>query len=463
MTVMVEAKPSGWDVFISHAFEDKEAIARPLADELRARGLRVWYDEFELRVGDSLRASIDHGLANCHYGIVILSPQFFEKRWAAEELNGLTARETADRSRLILPVWHLLDQGDIAAHSPMLADRFAARSDQELPDLVDQLLAAMDERVTASSQSNRRALSLSPPPATVELELIASGARLLDHLIGQHEGVFDVDDIEDEEHRELAVRVLDELQDLADIIGDLGFAQRDAATRRAQDLMVELLEADLLTSVGQYERRLTSKDSSPTLWRGVVVSVAPAAAIAARQRAGQERPSPTSGDQALVDELLGLLTRPSMRLIANEDFAMPWPERLTTPLSFLVHEYDEVEHRFADATLEERRQRLLQAAHHFLHQEAFNGFTSIVPGSRDGGWTPGAAEGDPHRQSVLERRRGILAPAAEDLLSAYDDLVTTASRAGYSIQAMTASRHPRVDEHDRQMRAIYDDDPQGDA
>ena len=451
---MVEAKPSGWDVFISHAFEDKEAIARPLAHELRIRGLRVWYDEFELRVGDSLRASIDHGVANSHYGIVILSPRFFEKRWPTEELNGLAARESADRSRLILPVWHLLGRGDVAAHSPMLADRVAARTDQEFPDLVDQLLAAMDERVTASPQGNRRALSLSPPPATVELELIASGARLLDHLIGQHEHVFDVEDIEDEEQRQLAVRVLDELRDLADIIGDLGLAQRHAATSRAQELMVDLLEAQLLTSVGQYERRLTSEDASPTLWKGVVVSVAPAAAIAARQRVGQEQPSPTSGDQALIDELLGLLTRPSMRLIANQDFSMPWPERITTPLSFLVYEYNEVEHRFADATLEERRQRLLQAANHFLHQEAFNGFQSTVPGRRDGGWTPGAAEGDSHRQSVLERRREILASAADDLRSAYDDLVTTASRAGYSLQAMTSSSHPRVDEHNRQMREI---------
>jgi histidyl-tRNA synthetase len=46
--------PSRWDVFVSHASEDKDAIARPLAKELRSRGLRVWYDEFELKIGDSL-------------------------------------------------------------------------------------------------------------------------------------------------------------------------------------------------------------------------------------------------------------------------------------------------------------------------------------------------------------------------------------------------------------------------
>jgi len=51
-----------WDVSISHASEDKDAIARPLVEAPRAKGLRVWYDEFSLKVGDSLRKKIDHGL-----------------------------------------------------------------------------------------------------------------------------------------------------------------------------------------------------------------------------------------------------------------------------------------------------------------------------------------------------------------------------------------------------------------
>lgn len=81
------------DFFISHASEDKEAVARPLADELKARGFRVWLDEFELRLGDSLRAKIDEGLRVSRFGVVILSPAFFSKRWPQQELNGLAARE----------------------------------------------------------------------------------------------------------------------------------------------------------------------------------------------------------------------------------------------------------------------------------------------------------------------------------------------------------------------------------
>lgn len=62
-----------FDVFISHAAEDKDAVVRPLALSLQQRGLSVWYDEFELRVGDSLRRKIDSGIARSRFGIVVSS------------------------------------------------------------------------------------------------------------------------------------------------------------------------------------------------------------------------------------------------------------------------------------------------------------------------------------------------------------------------------------------------------
>lgn len=66
-----------WDLFISHASEDKESFVRPLAHFLRELGLKVWYDEFTLSVGDSLSRSIDNGLARSRYGVVVISPAFF--------------------------------------------------------------------------------------------------------------------------------------------------------------------------------------------------------------------------------------------------------------------------------------------------------------------------------------------------------------------------------------------------
>jgi len=79
-------------VFICHASEDKEEVARPLAQELRSRDFRVWIDEAEILIGDSLRRKIDEGLASSRFGIVILSPSFFAKEWPQLELDGLAQR-----------------------------------------------------------------------------------------------------------------------------------------------------------------------------------------------------------------------------------------------------------------------------------------------------------------------------------------------------------------------------------
>ena len=137
-----EREKMDWDVFISHAWEDKESFARPLAKALEARGLRVWFDEFTLRVGDRLRRSIDHGLANSRYGVVILSPHFLEKEWPQKELDGLVARETTGE-KVVLPVWHNISADQIREYSPTLADRVAVSSDRGLEHIVSELLKVL--------------------------------------------------------------------------------------------------------------------------------------------------------------------------------------------------------------------------------------------------------------------------------------------------------------------------------
>ena len=82
-----------WDLFISHASEDKEDLVRPLAEELVKYGVNVWYDEFSLELGDSLTASIDKGLIDSKFGLLIISPAFFQKRWTEYELKSLLTKE----------------------------------------------------------------------------------------------------------------------------------------------------------------------------------------------------------------------------------------------------------------------------------------------------------------------------------------------------------------------------------
>src|SRR5688572_2886706 len=101
-----------FDVFISHASEDKDVVVRPLAVALQAAGLRVWYDEFELRIGDSLRRKIDLGLSRSSFGVVVLSQSFFSKGWPNYELDGLVTRAVSGEQEL-LPVWHNISKQEV--------------------------------------------------------------------------------------------------------------------------------------------------------------------------------------------------------------------------------------------------------------------------------------------------------------------------------------------------------------
>lgn len=120
----VEATPREWDVFISHATEDKGAVAEPLATALSEHGLRVWLDKTELRIGDSLRRKIDEGLASSSWGVVVLSRPFFAKEWPQYELDGLVTRQNSGE-QVILPIWHEITKDEIVRRSPSLADRVA--------------------------------------------------------------------------------------------------------------------------------------------------------------------------------------------------------------------------------------------------------------------------------------------------------------------------------------------------
>jgi hypothetical protein len=125
MNGMAEEKE--WDVFISHASEDKDSFVRPLAVALQSLGVSVWYDEFSLRLGDSLCRSIDKGLASSKFGLVVVSASFLSKPWPEYELRGLVAREV-NEGRVILPIWHGVNRKQVLAFSPPLADKIAIKT-----------------------------------------------------------------------------------------------------------------------------------------------------------------------------------------------------------------------------------------------------------------------------------------------------------------------------------------------
>lgn len=135
-----------YDVFISHATEDKEDVVRPLATALVSAGLRVWYDEFELRIGDSLRQKIDAGLTRSRFGVVVLSQQFFTKNWPQYELDGLVTRELTG-GQIILPLWHRITKSEVIAKSPSLADKVArSTADFTIEEIAREIVEVIRKR-----------------------------------------------------------------------------------------------------------------------------------------------------------------------------------------------------------------------------------------------------------------------------------------------------------------------------
>lgn len=131
-----------YDVFISHASEDKEAVVRPLANALVQHGLRVWYDEFELKIGDSLRRKIDKGLANSRFGIVVLSRDFIKKGWTNYELDGIISKAVSGE-QVMLPIWHEITKQEIIAYSPSLADKVARNTSSYTIDEIANEIAEL--------------------------------------------------------------------------------------------------------------------------------------------------------------------------------------------------------------------------------------------------------------------------------------------------------------------------------
>jgi Domain of unknown function (DUF1883)/TIR domain len=120
----VESGSETFDVFISHASEDKGTIVSSLATELTKQGLKVWYDDFTLRIGDSLRQKIDKGLAKSRVGLVVLSPSFVNKGWTNYELDGIVTRSVSGE-QILLPIWHNITKQEVIDFSPSLADKVA--------------------------------------------------------------------------------------------------------------------------------------------------------------------------------------------------------------------------------------------------------------------------------------------------------------------------------------------------
>ncbi|MEK6295691.1 MAG: toll/interleukin-1 receptor domain-containing protein [Paraburkholderia tropica] len=109
--------------FISHDSRDKSEVARPIATTLQGMMCPVWYDEFSMSVGDSLRESIEKGLRECKKCVLVLSKNFLSNTgWGKKEFDSIFTREIIFEQRLVLPIWVDVSKQDVYQYSPSLAD-----------------------------------------------------------------------------------------------------------------------------------------------------------------------------------------------------------------------------------------------------------------------------------------------------------------------------------------------------
>ena len=109
------------DVFLCHAWDDRQGPAKELHDLLEARGVRVWFSEKDVGLGVPLLRAIDKGLANSRIGIVLVTPALLRclpaEGIADKELSVLLARER------LVPIVHGTTYDALRDVSPMLASR----------------------------------------------------------------------------------------------------------------------------------------------------------------------------------------------------------------------------------------------------------------------------------------------------------------------------------------------------
>lgn len=136
-----------YDVFVSHAWEDKESFVDEFVQALRERDLKVWYDTSKMKWGDSMRAKIDEGLRHSRFGVAVLSPDYISegKYWTKAELDGLFQLESIN-GKMLLPIWHNLTKKQVMDFSPIIAGKLAMNTASLTPDeIADKLVELLSE------------------------------------------------------------------------------------------------------------------------------------------------------------------------------------------------------------------------------------------------------------------------------------------------------------------------------
>lgn len=117
-----------FDIFISYVQSDSDEYVDKLYVALMSREIKTFRDKQVIRVGQSLRQSMDNALAKSKFSIVVFSPEYLTKYWTNYEIDGILTKESLTGDQMIFPIWHGVTADEIASKSPSLANKLAWNS-----------------------------------------------------------------------------------------------------------------------------------------------------------------------------------------------------------------------------------------------------------------------------------------------------------------------------------------------
>jgi hypothetical protein len=134
-----------YDVFISHAAEDKIDLADEIVQSLRQSGLRVWYSSDQLLLGENIPGNIQKGLQQCRYGVIILSQHALKSKWIIHEVYSMVGNSHKNKI-IIIPIWHNVTSEQVKLFAPSIADIYSLSTNKGLDFVIPRLKAEIKSK-----------------------------------------------------------------------------------------------------------------------------------------------------------------------------------------------------------------------------------------------------------------------------------------------------------------------------
>jgi|GEM_PF-3125149 len=153
---------TGWktyDVFISHAVEDRKRYADPLVEELRRHGIRVWYSRDELELGGSLSELVERGMRRSRAALILASKDYFGRHWTGYERQTLFAM-LRKRPDAFFIVRCGMTHEELVQHWPEVSDICTIAYTDDLAPVTERLAAPILARRRKTRRKMTAAASL---------------------------------------------------------------------------------------------------------------------------------------------------------------------------------------------------------------------------------------------------------------------------------------------------------------